>query len=106
MPSSLPAETRAVENVLKVLWERVRRAAELIQQLREERQALHSQVDQLRNDVRQLQQELARKDQLLKTVQTERQHPAQEEGLVFGNGERAALARKVKDLLAKIDAYL
>lgn len=106
MPSSIPADARAVENVLKALWERVRRAAELIQHLREERQALLSQVEQLRKDVQQLQQELARRDQLLKSLQTERQHAPQADGLVFGNGERAELARKVKDLLAKIDAYL
>ena len=48
----------------KALWERVRRAGDIIQQLREERRALLSQVEQLRGDVQHLQEELARKDQV------------------------------------------
>ena len=41
-PAMQPADTRAIESALKGLWERVRLAGELVQQLREERQALLS----------------------------------------------------------------
>jgi len=97
------ADVRSVENALKALWERVRRAGDLIQQLREERQALLVQVEQFRTEVQHLQKELARKEQALATTA---RSGAGDEARVFGNGEREALAKKVKDLLARIDAYL
>ncbi|MBP1656067.1 MAG: hypothetical protein H6Q31_668 [Bacteroidetes bacterium] len=98
---------RAIETALKALWERVRLAGDLVQNLREERQALLSQVEQLRGDVQHLQEELGRKDQLLKKSQIERiQHLAAGEPLAFPDGEREAMTRKVKELLVKIDAYL
>lgn len=106
-PATPPADVRAIESALKTLWERVRQAGELVQHLREERQALLSQVEQLRGDVQHLQEELARKDQLVKKSQIERiQHLAAGEPIASPNGEREALARKVKELLVKIDAYL
>jgi uncharacterized coiled-coil DUF342 family protein len=92
-----------VEIALKALWEKVRGAGDLIQQLREERQALHTQVEQLRAEVRHLQTELSRKEQLLGSVSQSRDGDA---ARAIGNGEREALAQKVKDLLARIDAYL
>lgn len=102
MTTALAGDRRSVESVLKALWERVQGAGKLIQQLREERQALLSQVDQLRAEVQHLQQDLSRKEQLIKTM-TVSQGQA---GVAFANGEREALVRRVKDLLAKIDAYL
>jgi len=97
------ADVRSVENALKTLWERVRRAGDLIQQLREERQALLVQVEQLRAQVQHVQKELARKEQALAS---QPRPGADDATRVFGNGEREALAQKVKDLLARIDAYL
>ncbi len=102
-PSDDSGDVRSVENALKALWERVRRAGDLIQQLREERQALLTQVEQLRTEVQHLQNELSRKEQILVSMPSSREgDPAR----VFGNGEREALAQKVKDLLARIEAYL
>jgi chromosome segregation ATPase len=102
-PSNASGDVRSVENALKALWDRVRRASDLIQQLREERQALLSQIEQLRAEVKHVQNELLRKEQILGSLP-----PAGEGGAgrAFGNGEREALAQKVKDLLARIDAYL
>jgi chromosome segregation ATPase len=102
-PSEDSGDVRSVENALKALWERVRRAGDLIQQLREERQALHTQVEQLRTEVQHLQNEVSRKEQLLGAMPSFRDVDAAK---AFGNGEREALAEKVKDLLARIEAYL
>jgi uncharacterized coiled-coil DUF342 family protein len=103
--SQQSADVRAVEQALKGLWERVRRAGDIIQQLREERRALLSQVDQLRSDVQHLQEELGRKDQVLRKAQSERATPAGDTASL-SNGDREAMARKVKELLQKLDAYL
>jgi chromosome segregation ATPase len=102
-PSDASGDVRSVENALKALWERVRRAGDLIQQLREERQGLHTQVEQLRAEVQHLQNELSRKEQMLGSMVPAREGDA---ARAFGNGEREVLAKKVKDLLARIDAYL
>jgi uncharacterized coiled-coil DUF342 family protein len=101
--STAAGDVRSVESALQALWERVRRAGELIRQLREERRALLTQVEQLRTEVQHLQIELAHKDQLLGSIPAAANSNA---GKVFANGEREALAQKVKDLLARIDAYL
>jgi chromosome segregation ATPase len=102
-PSEASGDVRSVEIALKSLWERVKKAGDLIQQLREERQALHTQVEQLRTEVRHLQTELSRKEQLLGSMSQSHEGDGPR---AFGNGEREALAQKVKDLLARIDAYL
>jgi chromosome segregation ATPase len=102
-PSTASGDVRSVENALKALWERVRRAGDLIQQLREERQALLIQIEQLRAEVQHVQNELSRKEQILGSLPPSPEGGA---GRAFGNGEREVLAEKVKDLLARIDAYL
>ena len=66
-----------------------------------------SQVEQLRGDVQNLQEDLARKDQMLRKAQSERAVPAAAvDAVSLSNGDREAMARKVKELLLKLDAYL
>jgi uncharacterized coiled-coil DUF342 family protein len=101
MISPPPAGTTSLDEAFQALWDRARRTGELIQQLREERRALAAQVEQLRNEVRELQQDVQKRDDQIKRGATE---AAANTGL--GNGERQVLASRVKELLAKIDAYL
>jgi predicted RNase H-like nuclease (RuvC/YqgF family) len=96
-------DSRHVETALKGLWEKARRAGELIAQLREENSALQSRVDALQDEVRKYQQELAAKEQMLAQASAGAEA---KRGVLMVNGEREALATKVKDLLAKIEAYL
>ncbi len=93
-----------IEELLKVLWEKVRRAGDVISQLREEKQALQAQVTLLQQEVAKLRAELATKDQLLQRATTGAQE--MKAAALISNGERAQLAAKVKELLARIDAYL
>lgn len=93
-----------IEESLKVLWEKVRRAGEVIVQLREEKQALQAQVSVLQQEIARLREELAAKDQQLQRAAAG-VHEAKAAALI-SNGERAQLAAKVKELLARIDAYL
>ncbi len=101
-----PAELKAVESSLKALWERARRTSEVIHGLREEKQELMSKVEQLENDVRRLQQEMTRKEQTLRAVGAAEDEATLKKALVIGNGERDALATRIKLLLAKLEAYL
>lgn len=103
-PSS--GDLRTIEVSLKGLWDRTRRAAELITELRGEKRVLLSRVEELERHVAMLQQELAKKEQLLRKVTAESGTAAATRATLLANGEREALAQRVKELLAKLEAYL
>ena len=94
-----PGDVRSVESNFKALWESARRAGELIAGLRQERQALQAHVARLERELQQLRAEAAqaRKQAAEHNV---------EGGTSFAGGERDLLAAKVRELIAKLDAYL
>ena len=91
-----------IEDSVKALWEKAKRAGETIVRLREEKQSLTSEVHLLRQEIGKLKSELAAKNHQLQKMS------ASEEKSTVGmsNGEREQLTAKVKELLARIDAYL
>ncbi len=95
--------TASVEGSIGALWECAKRASEFITQLRSEKRALQGRVDQLERDLRQLRAELSKIEQAVKSGPDagEGRH-----GALFTNGDRDAMMRRVKELLAKLDAYL
>jgi Tfp pilus assembly protein FimV len=99
-------EARAVDALLKTLWEKARRAAETIAQLREDNRELQSRVEELTRQLYQVQHDLARKDQIISQQNADLAGASAKRPALFDNGERELLATKVKDLLAKIEAYL
>jgi predicted RNase H-like nuclease (RuvC/YqgF family) len=101
-----PAELKAVESSLKALWERARRTSEVIHGLREEKRELQAKVEQMENEMRRLQQDMAKKEQTLRTVGATGDEASLKKAFIIGNGERDALAARIKLLLAKLEAYL
>ena len=97
---------KSVEAGLRALWDRARRAAELISELRKDRAQLHKRVEDLETLLRQAQQESGNKEQRLRELSAEHARLDAKRDPVFADGERAALAAKVKELLARLDAYL
>ncbi len=98
--STLPAgDVRSVESNIKALWESARRAAEVIAGLREEKQTLQAHVSRLERELQQIRADAAQ-------MRKQAADHVQEGGTNFGGGERDLLAAKVKDLIAKLDAYL
>jgi len=98
--SPRPAEdVRSVEGSVRALWESARRAAEMIAGLRQERQALQEQVARLEKELQQARGE---------SVQLRKQASEQtkEGGASIAGGDRDLLAAKIRDLIAKLDAYL
>lgn len=103
--ASPPNEFKTLEGGLKILWDRVRQAGEVISRLREERATLQSRVGELEVKVAEVERLLAQQRATIKGLETRlAEQPAG--GGIFENGERQALATRLKDLLARIDAYL
>ena len=98
--STPPAgDERSAEGNFKALWESARRAADLIAGLRQERQALQSHIARLERDLQQVRAESAQ-------FRKQTAEHIQEGGINFAGGERDLLAAKVRELIAKLDAYL
>jgi len=100
------SELQTLEGGLRVLWERVRLAGETIVRLREERSALQARVTDLEAQLRASERTLAGERETLKKLEAGRIEREAEGNALFSDGERDALAAKVRDLLARIDAYL
>lgn len=105
---STPAygDVKSLESNLKALWDRARKAAELITELRGENKVLRSRVEELESELSLVRQELSRKEQLIKRMTVEAGEAAPARGLVLSNGEREAVVERIKDLLLKLEAYL
>jgi septal ring factor EnvC (AmiA/AmiB activator) len=104
--TAVQPDLKTVESSLKALWERARRASEVIHALREERKVLAARVDELAAENRRLQTDLGRKDQLLKSVTASVEEAAAKKVTVFPDGDRDAMTARIKVLLAKLESYL
>jgi predicted nucleic acid-binding Zn-ribbon protein len=89
-----PGTEKSVETGLKSLWESVRRAADAVARLREEKRELQLRLERMEKEILQLRQ----------AVQQRRQ--GVDLGPAGPGGERDQLAARVKELIAKLDAYL
>jgi chromosome segregation ATPase len=104
--ASPPNELKTLEGGLKALWDRVKLAGETIARLREERTALQAQVRELEAKVAECERMLGQHRATIKGLETQlAERPAATEGILF-NGDREALTAQVKDLLARLEAYL
>ena len=104
--ASPPNEFKTLEGGLKVLWDRVRQAGELISHLREERGALQSRVGELESTVAELERMLGQYRATIRTLETQlTERPVGGTG-IFEDGAREVLVARLKDLLTRIDGYL
>jgi len=97
-------ETRALDTWLKTLWDRAKKASELISHLREENAQLQTRVASMEEELSHLRQELAKGEEMIRTLSAERSKEADRS--IFANGESERLSAKVRDLLAKLDGYV
>ena len=95
-----------IEESVKALWEKAKLAGELIIRLREEKQTLQTQSVALQQEVAKLRTELVAKEQQLQKLMTTQASSEAKSTSAFSNGERDQLTSKVKELLARIEAYL
>jgi septal ring factor EnvC (AmiA/AmiB activator) len=105
MSAILQGDAKSVESSLKALWDRARRAAEIIHALRENKKVLEQRVGELEAEVKKLEHELSKRERLLASA-TAAEEMAESKTRLVSNGEREALAARVKVLLSKIETYL
>jgi chromosome segregation ATPase len=98
------SELELLESSLHGLWEKVKRAGEVIGTLRDENRSLKSRVDQLESELRRVQAELQKKELAVKELQAGAS--AKAAGTPFADGEREVMLQRAKDLLSRIEAYL
>ncbi|MBI5470978.1 MAG: hypothetical protein HY961_01390 [Ignavibacteriae bacterium] len=91
-----------IESQIKTLWEKAQQAGDVINRLREERHQLQTKVDQLEQELGRLRSELRTREQQVQNLSATESKGAP----AFSNGEKEQLTAKVKELLARIDAYL
>ena len=90
---------------MQALWDRVRQAAETIARLRDQNRALQGRVGEQERQLQHLGQEFRDVQEQLKTQPRQTPSPPIAAS-PFDNGERDALVARVKEVLAKLDAYL
>jgi predicted nucleic acid-binding Zn-ribbon protein len=99
----LQTDVKTIEVWLKGLWDRARKASELITRLRDERAELHGRVAMLEQDLARVKDELSKQQELVQSLSSDHK---QEERSILANGEREVLSSKVRELLAKLDEYI
>jgi len=104
--TTVPRALQGVEVGLRRLWEKARRAGELIAQLRAEKADLDLKVEQLEGEITQLKEQLAMKEELVRTMSEKESLAEATGGGIMVDGDREAFRTKVKELLARIDGYL
>ena len=97
-------DTKAIDAWLKNLWDRTKKAAELISRLREEKTELQTRVALMEGELTRLKKELEKDEEMIRALSSGRT----EEGdhSLLSNGERDQLRAKVKDLLTRLDGYV
>ncbi len=99
----LQADNNVIDAWLKGLWDRARKAAELIAQLRVERGELQTRVASLEEELLRVKSELAEKEEVVRTLSSEKSDAGDSPLL---NGEREQLSARIKELLAKLNEYI
>lgn len=104
--TGVSSDVKNIEEALRSLWDRTRRAGELIVQLRAENKSLGEKSGTLELEVSRLQRELLEKEAAVKKLTSELTGALNRGDSVFTNGERQALGARVRELLDKIEGYL
>jgi len=100
-----PTDKNTLDASLNALWERARSAVDLIFRLREENRALTERVRDLEQRLHSMQQQVREVQEQLKAQPIQpvnRDSPPS----LLNNGDRDVLRGRVKEILAKLDAYL
>lgn len=101
------AESTPADDYLRTLWERVRVAGELIQELRVAKKSLGERVVDLEKELLTVKSEIQQREQELKRIRAERDQLLSAGGnMGFTEDERTKLKVKIHGLISKINSHL
>lgn len=100
---TMQSDSGTIDAWLKSLWDRARKAAELISRLRVEKAELQSKVASLEEELGRAKNELAKNEGKMRSLANENQGDNRS---FMSNGDREQLSARVKELLAKLDGYI
>ena len=96
-----------MEEALKSVWDKIRLAAHLITQLREEKRVLSTRVADLERQVGSLRSEAQNRDQELKRLRSEHSQLLNANGQKsFTAEEKETIRIRIRELISKINSYL
>lgn len=96
---TLGGEVDQIQTSLQKLWEKARRLSEFLLRLREENQSLRRRLEDLERRERELVTELKGREQEMQRLQSNGTG-------IFTHEEKEALAGRLRDLIAKLNARL
>ncbi len=100
-------DQKEIEAGLKSLWEKIRKASEVIFMLRDENQQLKAQNSELQQKCDELKSLIMAKEQEILRIRTEYSRLASSaSGDTFSAAEKEALKSRITDLIAKINSHL
>ncbi len=118
METMIVKDSQLLDEIFKPVWEKIRRAAELIQELREEKGRLSERIsdmeistshriENLEGELKSLRQELTLREQELKRVKAENSQLSSTNGReIFSIEEKEILKDRIRELIAKINSHL
>lgn len=98
--------SRALENALTTLWEKARRASEIILGLREENRILQKKAADLEAELAAIKQSLDARSQEMRSLKEQFSVLQSHNNDSFSKEEKEALKAKIQELILKIDSYL
>ncbi|MGA9115441.1 MAG: hypothetical protein WB626_01540 [Bacteroidota bacterium] len=101
-----PKEAAESDALFTGLWERIRAAGEVMKALRGEKAELGERVARLEARLRDLEQQTAAQREMLAKAGEERRRIEERRVELFPDGDRESVRRRLRDLLARIEAYL
>ncbi len=116
--AAIAKDSQLLEEIFKPVWEKVRKAGELIHQLQGENGRLNhkladlertssQKIQSLEQDLTALREELLVREQELKKVRNENTQLIGDNGQhMFSHEEREILKERIRELIAKINSYL
>ena len=96
-----------IEDALKAMWDKVRAAGELIDELKKSKSLLADRVSVLEKEVSSLRSGLASREQELKRLQVDHnQLMNTRSNNAFSQEEKEILMNRIRDLITKINSHL
>ena len=104
---STAKDVKPLDEALRILWHRIRTATELIASLRGECDQLRQKVREMENERTDIASELARKDEEIKRLRAVQAQTRGNGGTSgFTPEEKEILKSRIRDLIAKINSHL